>query len=208
MAFFVRYWQDLSYLALSLLLGVSGAIFSDLSLSGLLWRGELFVLTLVPVLMGAVFVAEIVWSSRKFQWWLIRAFLWPVGSFVIVFIGWQVAERQLPDAAQIYLRIRQPYIEANWKVDPQTGLIYFPIRYERLDKESKEVPQFFFALDKDNAFVIAPYSDNLVRPFCRKANYAARKVSGQVYLVQLYVNDPDEPSEPCLITPSEASSHD
>lgn len=203
-----RYGQDICYFMVSLLLGVSGAMFADLSLCGLVWRGELIVLSLVPVLMVAVFLAEITLTSRKFQWWLIRAFLWPVGTVLLVLIGWQIAERILPDAGQLYFRLRQSHIEANWKVDPQTGIIYFPIRYEKIDGGSKQVPQFFFAFDKDNAFVIAPYSDRLVQPRCPEANYDARRVSNQVYLVQLYTNSSDEISRPCLVVPTEIANRD
>jgi hypothetical protein len=191
---------SLVYFAASLLIGVAGAIFSDLSRSGLLLGIEALIVMFVPVWM--IVLAGIgLFSRGEPSRRLFRVFLWPLGALLAVIAGWKTSQQVLPDAARVYFEFRRPYIEANWKTDARTGIIYFPISYIRFDNDT-EVPFFFFAFDKERQFRFFPSGDHLRSPSCPLAKYQAREIKDRVYLVRSFIDGAGEPSEPCLVTPS------
>ena len=194
--------RDSLYLAISLLIGAAGAVSRDLSESGLLLGVEAPVALFVPIWMILLFGIEI-FRRRVF-----RGILWPPFALLIVVLSWAISSATLPDAARVYFKFRQSYIEANWKTDPQTGVIYFPIRYISVDdkgvtsaKGTSEVPFFFLIFDEYQSLIFAPFSNQLSSPSCPQAKYQARKIESRVYLVRSFIDDPDEISRPCLVTP-------
>jgi hypothetical protein len=192
--------RDLAYFLGSLLIGLAGAIVRDLSQSGLSEGYEAPVALCVPLWM--IVLAGI----GIFNWRIFRTILWPLGALVIVLLTWTVTSAALPDAGRVYFQLRRSYIEANWKTDPQTGTIYFPIRYATFDGWSTEVPQYSFVFDKYELLRYIPFSNQLSVPSCPFAGYYARKMEDHVYLVSLFTDVPIGDVHPCLVTPTRTES--
>src|SRR5271166_4611703 len=161
--------RDLVYFLGSLLIGFAGATVRDLSQSGLSEGYEALVALFVALWMIVIAGIEI------FNWRVYKAILWPLGALVIVVLTWNVISAALPNAGWVYFQLRRSYIEANWKTDPQTGTIYFPIRYSTFDSWTTEVPQYSFVFDKYDILRFIPFSNQLSVPSCPLAEYYARK---------------------------------
>jgi hypothetical protein len=107
----------------------------------------------------------------------------------------------LPDPASIYFSLRCTEITTHWQTDSKTGLAYFPIDYTSMDGGATTVPRNFFVLDKDGTFLIDRGTNNLRFPSCPEAKYSAKRLDSSVYIARIFIEDPDETSIPCLITP-------
>jgi len=83
--------------------------------------------------------------------------------------------------------------------------MYFPIDYTAMNEEEVQmgeaVPRNFFVFDNSGAFEIDKYDGRLVSPSCAHAKYSARRVDNKIYIVRIFIDDPDETSDPCLVTP-------
>jgi hypothetical protein len=118
------------------------------------------------------------------------------------------ALQAIPDPALLYWQIWRSYIESHWKTDPVSGVIYFPIDYPTMNDSGVQMggifPRNFFVFDKDGTFSIdKSYGrDRLISPSCPGAKYGARRVEDKIYVVRLYVDYPEEDSNPCLVTPT------
>ena len=189
--------RDTLYLIVSLLIGIAGAGFHDLSASGLSPSGiEAPIGLLVPVWMVLLFGYELVCRRS------LRGILWPPFALFLVVTSWALTSAVLPDAAWVYYKLRRTYIEANWKTDPQSGIIYFPLAYESFDNWATEVPRVFFVFDKYAKLRFVPFSDQLSWPYCPQGNfYTAHKVAESVYWLRAYIDDPGDDARPCAIAP-------
>jgi hypothetical protein len=148
--------------------------------------------------LGAIFVGELIRPApdRAPIERVIVAFLALGLSFVTVVLSVMVNAAVVPDPAMIYFHLRRPYIVSHWQVDEASELSYFP-----LDQSN------FFVWDKNRRFFTDPYSDHLFSPRCPTAKYSVRLLESQTYIVFRYIDDPDETTIPCLITPSQKQAY-
>ena len=138
-----------------------------------------------------------------------RAILCFVITLLVGVFASTLASNSFPDPARIYLWLWRPYVESHWQVDPVAHLTYFPLDYTGVGYKNQEiVPHNFFVLDDKKALRLDehpdPYSGlrRLISPSCPDAKYDASRLDGEIYIVNNYIDDPDEPSQPCLITPN------
>jgi hypothetical protein len=127
-------------------------------------------------------------------------------SLLIFVPTWVCALQAIPDPALLYWQIWQPYIQGHWQTDPVSKFIYFPIDYTTMDYSTandrgKVVPRNFFVLDDIGMFEISKYDGRVISPSCANAKYSALRVEEKIYVVRLFIDDPDETSDPCLVTP-------
>jgi hypothetical protein len=145
--------------------------------------------------LGAIFIDELIRPARDRGRVarVVSAFLALGLSFVTVILSMIVSAFVVPDPAVLYFHLRRSYIQSHWQTDEASGLSYFP-----LDDNN------FFVWDRNKRFVVDPRgSEHLISPRCQTAKYSARLLEGQIYIVFRYIDDPDEASVPCLITPSQ-----
>jgi hypothetical protein len=143
----------------------------------------------------------------------LSAVLWSFLSLVVVGVAWSLTTwafraHVLPDPTFAYFRLWRPYIQGHWRVDLVSGLKYFPLDYTTVNEPDGNnalrknlVPRNFLVRDDARAFLIEKYGGQLISPSCPHAKYSARRLEEGIYVVRLYVDDPDEISDPCLVTP-------
>jgi hypothetical protein len=162
----------------------------------------------MAALVALIFFAELLLRPRgeRLTRALFRAFFCSLVALLVGVLAWVWLAPEVPDPARIYLWLWRPYLESHWRVDPVTHLTYFPLDYTGVGKDNKEVvPHNFFVLDDRGTLVLDenPHHgiSRLISPSCPGAKYYASRLDEKIYIVNNYIDDPDEPSEPCLITP-------
>jgi hypothetical protein len=214
-------WRYLICAVLAFLIGVSGPICIKMTsrgfVSGIFSSIPFVAYPLMLVWPSIAFLAGLLFrkTGMRLTSTIVRALFFSFITSLIAFFGCALASTSFPDPARIYLWLWRPYVESHWQVDPVTHLTYFPLDYTGVGKENKEiVPHNFFILDDKEKFVLDASSyhgiSRLIAPFCPNAKYEASRLDEKIYIVANYVDDPDEPSEPCLITPApmRGISHD
>jgi hypothetical protein len=189
------------YFVVSALLGVLGAVCSDLSASGMMVGSIPAAIILALVWTFASPLLEFLSAPHRSTLRLAQALLWLIATPVFVGVVWGASSPVLPDAGKVYFWVWHSYIESSWKTDPQTGIIYFPIRYTRINQGAMKAPQYLLVFDKERRFSFVPFSDQLSSPSCPEAKYSARRVYDRVYLLAAFADDPSAPFHPCLVTP-------
>jgi hypothetical protein len=193
-----RHWV---FLGVSLLIGVAGAVFYDLSRIDLSFGVEALIVVLALCWLIAIVAIEYCMSRRRFLLRMPSALCWSVGALTIVIVSWKGVSEALPDPGRAYFSLRRSYIESHWAEDARTGIIYFPVTYINLDRDGKsKIPGSFFLFDKNRR--VLTLSERLILPSCPLANYEAHEIEDRVYMIRQFVRSPDQPIEPCLITPT------
>jgi len=171
--------------------GVAGAISFTAVDEGII-RGWLLLLVIV-VILALLIAALILKGSLAVR--VSRAFL----GMIVVVCSWVFAG-VLPDPAVVYFNIFRKDIEAHWKIDPITNVVYFPVDYG-VDDEGKKFPRNFFVLDNAGTFAADEYTKNLLSPRCGKSKYIVRFRRENVLFLRFYTDGADEPVRSCLIIP-------
>jgi hypothetical protein len=70
-----------------------------------------------------------------------------------------------------------------------------------MDGGATSVPRNFYILDKYGMFEFDLGSNQLRSPSCAEAKYSAKRLADKIYIARIFIDDPDERSIPCLITP-------
>jgi hypothetical protein len=149
--------------------------------------------------LGAIFVGELARPVRDRNYLdrVIFAFLVLGVSLVAIVLSGLVTAIIAPDPAIIYFHLQRSYIESHWQTDETSGFSYFP-----LDRNN------FFVWDKNGRFRTGPYNDSsLISPKCSTAKYSVRLLENHTYIVFRYIDDPDETTAPCLITPPQGQAY-
>jgi hypothetical protein len=132
-----------------------------------------------------------------------RAAAWSGICMGTVVLAWLFGAIAFPDTAGLYLVLQRSYIDTHWRVDPVTRVTYFPLAFEKADAGGATVvPRSFFVLDKYSELIVS--SGELMRPSCPNATYLARRLEGQIYILQQYAEQ-DAYLTPCLVTPAPKS---
>ncbi len=177
----------------SILAGAAGAISFTASDKGMI-SGEWFPLVLIAVVMLLILGLLLRGSPA------VRVGRLLLGPIVIVF-SWMVFGLVLPDPAVVYFYVFSKKIEADWKTDPVTKVVYFPIDYT-LDDGGRKFPRNFYVLDNAGTFAADKYgSGRLISPKCNGSKYSMKSIWESVLFLRFYIDDPNEPVRSCLITP-------
>jgi hypothetical protein len=153
--------------------------------------------------LGGIFIGELFRpvGDRHCVNRVISAFLTLGLSLAAMVLTVLVAAVIAPDPAVLYFHLRRSYIESHWQTDEASELSYFP-----LDDSN------FFVWDRNGRFRIEPdnngfASRRLISPSCPTAKYNVRALETQIYVLFRYVDDQDEVTIPCLITPSQRQAY-
>jgi hypothetical protein len=128
---------------------------------------------------------------------LSRAAAWPVICAIIAVLASSLGAHVFPDPAGVYLTLHRSNIDAHWRIDAVTGVTYFPIAFEKADKDGKtEVPWAFFVLDRYGKLSVT--DGQLVRPSCPQV--LAKRLDAQIYFLRQFPVEGSTFLTPCLIT--------
>lgn len=199
--FFSQY-RRLVYVAISSIIGFAFTALMSMRLNGIL-SGPIVA---VPLGLGllwliGVFLVDLIWRIKTEPFveigMLPRAAAWSVICMIIAALASLLGVIVCPDPAGVYLTLQRSNIDAHWRVDPVTGLTYFPIAFEKADRDGKtEVPWAFFVLDRHSGLSIA--NGDLVRPSCPQV--LAKRLDAQIYFLRQFPIEGSTYLTPCLIT--------
>lgn len=169
-------------LCYALVSGITGSVIFKAADEGIISGQWILV---VPIAVIGLIVAALA-ANRD---WGIRSLQVSI-ALIVLAVSWSFAGYSFPDPADLYFRAKRIEIEAQWKTDPISKIVYFPIDYTRGD--DGWFPRNFYVLDKAKSFVLNEYGDALLSPSCPFAHYNARRVNEDVLVVRFFLEGPED----------------